>query len=379
MKRWLVIAAGLVILRVSLNGYSTSNIVPNQPFVMETVLTLDPKLGPSSQRIRMKSFDIVLPRYPELRYGDKIRVSIDKLSCQPYKQSANSKAARCTAVFPKIEIIGDDGGNWFIARITRLRQGFVVLLQKSLPQPEAGLVAGVAIGYKDGLTPNLRDWLRVSGLSHVAVASGMNIALIMGFLTKFIKRRNLLLIPVIWLYAVLAGFDPPVVRAGIMASLVIIAERLGRKGIGWWSLGAAGWLMIMVNPNLIYDLGFQLSILATLGVMATPKIESLGAFFLTAPVIILNMGSLSLIAIPANVLLLWVIAPLTILVMTFVFIGPLLAAPVYALSHFFVWAVEIVGSQKFWLLTDLKINPAICLGYYLLIFLLWQKTKSWWR
>ena len=129
----------------------------------------------------------------------------------------------------------------------------------------------------------LEDAYRTTGTVHIIAISGFNIALITGLVIRLFRRifkpvwAGILAISAILFYTLLVGAEPSVVRAAIMGSLSIPAYYIGRRIIGINSLTFAAAVMLLLNPLLLWDLGFQLSYLATLGLMvlADPVLKSL--------------------------------------------------------------------------------------------------------
>jgi len=164
------------------------------------------------------------------------------------------------------------------------------------------------------------------------------------------------------LYTLLAGGDPPVVRAAIMAGVLLIGGVLGRKSVSWWSLLLAGWVMVMIEPEILTNASFQLSMGASVGLMIVyPMIMSMSVMksnrlielsdklgimttvstmMTTAPIIWWHFGRFSAVALLSNVLILPFVSVIMILgVMTLV-LGGLTAPFLYAASHWVVMVIE---------------------------------------
>ncbi len=147
------------------------------------------------------------------------------------------------------------------------------LLNRLLPEPYAALANGMLLGIEAGIPDELYDQFSATGSSHVIVISGSNVALIaMVFLAigkRLFGKRHAIwpTLLAIAAYSLLVGGDPAVLRAALMGSLVVVAEALGRKSTALVSLGAACWVMTLVNPLTVWDVGFQLSSAATAGLI----------------------------------------------------------------------------------------------------------------
>jgi competence protein ComEC len=119
--------------------------------------------------------------------------------------------------------------------------------------------------------------LAVSGL-HVGIVFWL-IALVFGFLQKQKSGRiffMILSVSILWFYAFITGLSPSVMRASAMFSIVVIGENLHRKSNIYNSLAASAFILLLINPNNLYDIGFQLSYSAVFGIVfLQPKLEKL--------------------------------------------------------------------------------------------------------
>lgn len=203
-----------------------------------------------------------------------------------------------------------------------------------LPYPESALLSGILLGVQSNLPQTLKDELTATSTIHIVVVSGQNLTILAGFLmslvTTFGRRKTIVItLLVIVLYSFLTGLGVPVVRAAIMAVLAYIAQFFGRESMGGWVLILTAAVMLLINPNWLLNISFQLSFLATLGVVVVapvflewlkfiPKIlredfaVSLAAQLLTLPVIAFDFGQISLIGLVVNSLILWTISPVMI-------------------------------------------------------------------
>lgn len=152
-------------------------------------------------------------------------------------------------------------------------QSLTLVLQQLLPEPHAGLLAGILFGTKATLDPGLRSALTTSGTIHMIALSGQNISILVTILTPllilFVSRRiaSLLIILILVGYVAFVGVSPSVVRAAIMGSVNVFAVIVGR--VSWslftWILAVSS--MVVLHPLWITDAGFQLSAAASLGII----------------------------------------------------------------------------------------------------------------
>lgn len=147
--------------------------------------------------------------------------------------------------------------------------------QSSLDSTTRTMVEALTIGRRQGLTPQLRSQYAAAGVSHVLALSGMHLGLIVGLLDLLIlrfilyrQRRWFMLgvIPLLWIFAYVAGMPPSLVRATLMATFFQLGFALGRQQMLPNSLALAAIVMLCANPLLLQNVGFQLSFLSMVGV-----------------------------------------------------------------------------------------------------------------
>ena len=216
------------------------------------------------------------------------------------------------------------------------RQAAAAALAAVLPEPEAGLAAGILIGLRDRVDRDLAAAFTTAGVSHVVAISGWNIAIVAAAVAACSgrmgrRRRSVVTMAAIVAYVVFAGASASVVRAGAMAGVVLLAREFGRAGRAAAALGWAAAILLLADPGLIGDAGFQLSALATAGLIAwaTPTTEaierlgrgrvprwlaeslgvSLAAQLATLPVILIAFGRLAILAPAVNLVIVPLVAP----------------------------------------------------------------------
>ena len=194
---------------------------------------------------------------------------------------------------------------------------------------EADIMAGILLGNRDGFPTEFNRRLQQSGLMHLAAASGYNISIVVGIFAAAVTRlsRNpiikvIIVIAFILFYIVISGSQASVVRAGLMGAVGFAASLAGSAASSRRLFAAAALAMLLLKPAWLWDLGYQLSVAATAGMIwLVPFLvgkmnkflaEPLAASLITAPILILNLGweRLSLTTIPANILATPLVAPL---------------------------------------------------------------------
>lgn len=243
--------------------------------------------------------------------------------------------------------------HWMVDLRGRIGDG----LQGVLPGDAGALASGIVTGDDSGLSDTTRTAFLRTGTTHITAVSGANIAMVLAIWNLVIPAgRNRRLIAVqaviivsIWIYAVLVGLEPPALRAAIMASLVLLASRSGRRPdlLTLLALTSAG--LVLWNPDHVRMIGFWLSVIATGAIiMRVPREIGTGgkpmmrgmlegvalAQIATLPVIVFAFGAWSLTSILANAILsplMWLAFPLCFLLAAIVLVLPWIA-PVVALA-----------------------------------------------
>ncbi len=158
-------------------------------------------------------------------------------------------------------------------------------MAETLPEPQASLAQGMILGIRGNIPQSLQDSFMLSGTTHILVISGSQFNIMAGILVStgiwlFGKRRYLyiwLALAAIWIYALLTGMSPPVIRSAIMVSLFLIADLLGRQRSAITVLAFAAAVTVAITPQILRDASFQLTFMSTLGmVFVAPRLQSLG-------------------------------------------------------------------------------------------------------
>jgi len=284
-------------------------------------------------------------RFPAFAYGDRVRAG-GQLITPPvfddfdYAAYLSARGIHSLMRRGRLELIAAGRGHPFWAALYRLRAAGSDLLNRALPEPAAALANGMLLGIESGIPPAVDEAFKATGTAHVIVISGSNIALFTGVLMGLLGRRvgkTRAALPValaVVCYVLLVGADPPALRAGIMGILYVIAAALGRTSTAYVSLFFSALLMTLINPLSLWDVGFQLSFGATLGlILFTPALQSrverflarrlppervrqamgflndalivtMAAQILTLPLIVYYFGRLSVVSLLANFLIL---------------------------------------------------------------------------
>lgn len=327
-----------------------------------------------------------LPAYPAVIPGDIVVVegSIRPPPDSPYGQYLARTGADGTLQARTLAVAASPAGPGRALETVRRAAGDA--LATVLPEPEAGLAAGILIGLRDLVDRDLAAAFTTAGVSHVVAISGWNIAIVAAAVGAFAgrlgrRRRSVATVVAIVAYVVFAGASASVVRAGLMAGVVLLARESGRTGQAATALGWTVTLLLLADPGLVLDAGLQLSALATAGliVWATPLTDaldrlgrgrlpawltenlgvSLAAQAATLPLILASFGRLSIIAPAVNLVVVPLVAPsmaaglLALLAGSLIVaglpwgLGAVLAAPAWVLLRVTVAMVEAAASVPF--------------------------------
>ncbi len=234
---------------------------------------------------------VVSHSYPRFRYGDVVELRGAVSEPQPYlnfdtKAALAKDAIFSQMLFPEITLVGFAPRNRVLYGLFLVKDYFETGVKAVLPEPHASLASGMLLGNEGVVEKNLLDAFRKSGTVHILVLSGYNITIVASVVLSvlsFFMRRSFALTgstAAIVLFTAMAGGSAAAVRAAIMALIGMLALRTGRSTVAMRSLLVAAFLMVVWNPFLLrFDRGFQLSFLATLGlVVASPLFLKLFRF-----------------------------------------------------------------------------------------------------
>ncbi len=308
---------------------------------------------------------VTVPIYPEFSYGDKIRLSlllqepknIESSDGRVFDYSGYLRARgiwyTSNNKYDKVTLISHNNGSGIKSILYKIKNAFTNALGQALPEPESSFMTGLLLGAKQSLGKELLTEFQRAGVSHVVVLSGYNIAIVANSIMSALRflPQNLSFVfgsIAVILFTVLSGGGASAWRAAIMVLVALSAKKLNRDYKASRALGFAVVLMLAPNPLLlVFDSSFQLSVLATIGLIwvspiispylkfvtekyglrlnrskgsigRTPQSGVLGEIVSSTiatqitvlPFLIYNTGILSLVSLPVNILILGVV-PLT--------------------------------------------------------------------
>ncbi len=329
------------------------------------------------------------PRYGDYAYGDRVRVAGTPLTPPEFDDFSYRDYLARQGVYTLIpnagvEILSRGHGDAFTEVMLSLKRRAQQTIAAALPEPQASLLTGILLGVETGIAPDVREAFNLTGAAHVIAISGFNMTLLASLLSRSLKlvlprRRGTataISAAAILVYTLFVGAGPSVVRAAIMSILLIVAPLFRRRVYTPASLAFAALVMSALDPFVLWDVGFQLSFAAVLGLalftspledgfrrlfsrlfraetaerllrlLSEPLIVSLAAQITTLPLIMLYFGRVSLVSLIVNLLILPVQPPILVLGGLATLIGLVvapLALPVYWVSWLFLaWTVEVV-------------------------------------
>ena len=283
---------------------------------------------------------------PRLGWGDQVRVTghVLPLVDQPSRVVPYLLSRGCAGTIFAASIKFERPGRGWQRWVANARQGMSEALQRAVPGDRGVLLSGLVTGDDHALSPARQTAFVRTGTSHLTAVSGSNVAVVVTIVTTIGAasgwRRGLIwqsaTVVAVWGYALLVGMEPPVIRAALVASAAMFATRVGRRPDFVTLTLVAAALMVAWEPAQLWRLSFQLSVASALalatvvpalavadrrqllwGVAAAPA----SAQVASTPILVPIFGTLSLVGLPANIL----IAPLAMIAFPLAAVTALLA------------------------------------------------------
>jgi competence protein ComEC len=389
----------------------------------ETLAHEEPDLnadsGPTSKGRRPVEVEgLVLvraPRYPEHRYGDRLQVR-GELQTPPvfeafsYKDYLARRGIHSTVGWAQITTLERNQANPLYALLLRLKGRAHAVIADVVPEPGASLLSGILLGVEGGIPADLLDDFHATSTSHIIVISGFNMAIVGGVFSslsiRLVGRRYAawFATAAIALYTLLVGGAAAVVRAAVMSVVAVWGRHLGRQNSAPNALFGTALAMTAWNPHMLWDLGFLLSFMATLGLIwfaepfqrgvaglltnvlplrwveptanfvREPFVLSTASQLTTMPIILYVSHTLSIVTLLSNALIL----PLQTQVMlwgTAATVGGLLWRPLGRVLGWVAWlplmgtigAVEWTARLRHATLELRAVRPALLVGWYVVV------------
>src|SRR5574341_804814 len=370
---------------VTVTGFVTEAPDVRDSYILLTVQTDSISLPQNEQKAVSGLVLVQAPRTKTYRYGDPVKVTGDLITPPSdedfsYREFLARDGIYSMMQYAQVDVTGERQGSGIRAALLDFRSYAHSTILKLLPDPESSLLAGILLGVESGIAPDIREDFNATGAAHIIAISGANMVILAGLLQstsqRFLPKTGSTIITIAGVvgYAIFVGGDPAVIRAAIMSTLALIATRLGRQTYGLASLSAAAMIITAINPLALWDVGFQLSFMATLGlvlyadplqrlfgrllervVSAETVKELLGALsasvlvtiaaqITTAPIMAYYFERFSAVSLPINLL----IVPVQSYIMVLGGLGVLFAMVIWPLGQLLAWGSWLLLAYTVW-------------------------------
>ncbi len=320
---------------------------------------------------------------PNLQYGSQL---LFKKQLQEIKNSGNpgnfdySQYNAFKDIYHQVFLKTDDyiiaattNKNLFQEWLFNVRSKVIATLQQHIHEDrESGVAEALLIGYRDDLDKDLVQAYSNTGVVHIIAISGLHLGMIYGALvlllqpfrkTKWVRiAKPMIILTVLWIFSLLAGGVPSILRSAVMFTFIVMGEAFDRKSSIYNTLASSAFVLLVINPYYLWDIGFQLSYIAVLSIVtfSAPVYNliyltnkaldfiwrlssvTLSAQILTLPIIFYSFHQFpnyflitNCIIVPLSSIALF--AELGILIFSFF---PALAALVGKCTEFFIWIMN---------------------------------------
>ncbi|MCK4976539.1 MAG: ComEC/Rec2 family competence protein, partial [Anaerolineales bacterium] len=276
-------------------GFIASYNDQEAEFIIEGILVEPPDQRDAYTNLRLSAEEIrpidnllftpvgglLLARVPangDWRYGDRLRLE-GWLETPPeneefsYRDYLARQGIHSYMGSVKANLVQRGQGNIILGVIYNLKARALATVYRIYPDPEASLLAGILLGVETGIPEDVQRAFKDTGTSHIIAISGFNITILAALFAILFGRLlgrwrgAMAALVAIAIYTILVGADAAVVRAAIMGGLTLFAAQIGRRQDGLNTLAFVAALMALFNPYVLWDVGFQLSFAATLGLL----------------------------------------------------------------------------------------------------------------
>lgn len=349
----------------------------------------------------------VTAKAAKLEYGNKIEVkgkleeleSLSNPGILSFADFLKNKGIKCqlrsTRSPPRV--LSKNGGNPLKRLSISLKNRLIVIPQKTLPEPYSTLLSSIVFGSRAARAPaEVKEIYKRAGVAHLLVASGMHLGILVGVCLFIVRSSRLplwvgiLITSVVnFLYAMMTGFGPSILRAAIMAEIMLIGLLFEREKEVYTSLSLAAFIILLFNPKYLFEVGFQLSFAATCALVYIspvtneklknymPKSVSsllsvaIAPVLATSPITLYHFSQTSLIGVLTNFLLL----PWVGIIVVLGFVSTVLGSIFLPLGELINGANLILLWVAHWLISNLAAFPfaqvflappklPIIIGYY---------------
>lgn len=288
----------------------------------------------------------------------------------------------------------------FINHIYEFKSRILNMLDFAYPGKVGEFLKGILIGYTDTLPDNIKDEFKKTGISHILAVSGYNVSLIVIFVYQFLQDRQIhrnkslpITLLIILIFTILTGAEASIIRASVFASIILIAEYTQRYVGGLRPLILTAFLMNIFFPvYIIFDIGFQLSFLAVIGLLfysnlfttfsqGLPSLtlknligETIAAQIMVLPILIYHFQEISLISIVANAFIIPFIpffmlyGSISSIVYSLIFTTKIITYPLEILIELILWLNAQLATLPYSTITVPKPNILYLIIIYFILY-----------
>ncbi|MDD5696748.1 MAG: ComEC/Rec2 family competence protein [Candidatus Pacebacteria bacterium] len=350
-----------------------SALADNSSIVLTGIVSKEPQTDYDRQKMTISVLEnekilVSVPVFPQYDYGDRVEIKgkfrkPGMIEDFDYEGFLLKDGIIGYMSFPEINVLEKNQGNGIIAFVYSFKKKMISVMEKNLSLEKEAILEATILGNTLKMGDELKEKLSLSGLNHAIAISGAHIVLFAGiifelFLIIGLWRNQALLASIFFIlfYVFFVGMPASAVWAGFMVSLIFLAQILGRRVSNLRTLIMAGFLILLFNPLVLrYDLGFQLSFFATLGIVLLGPVfnywlrpfvkfkalreilaMTLSAQVLVLPILSLTFGYFSLVSLLSSVL----VFPALPIIMILGLLFPLLGL----VSSFLSWLLAMLCS-----------------------------------
>jgi len=411
---WEVELAGTVVQEPEFKKGRISFLLESE--CIRSSLSFDTSLQPVRGLVKVTGYTGRRFKVPD--YGQRILVR-GKLKDPPlpsvpgtfnYRDYLRNKKIFAVFQADELQILGKGRINFFSGIAVKCRQSIRNTIQRTLPGDEGRLLRGVMLGEKGCIPAYLKDMFISTGLAHTLVVSGLHVGLVASIVFFFFFRIlrlprkivSVITIPFVVLYCFITGANPPAVRALVLSIVVLMGYVLEREPDMLNNLALAALIILIFNPLSLFDASFQLSFLATLGIVylvpffqknfakilpewfASPLAVSVSAQIGVAPLIAYYFNKVSVIALLANLF----VVPILGIILSIglaASVAGLFSIPVarfisllnFVFLRYFISAIKFFSAFRFAFLNVPRPSHIFIAGYYTGMFAPAFKYGKW--
>lgn len=414
----LVLATGMARHDLAINKTQISKTETGQVVFMGIVVK-EPETRSDKINLTIKSKEMgkilaTTGLYPRYEYGDELEVKgelqtpviFDDFN---YRQYLAKDKIYSVMYYPEIKLIAQNQGSKIYQLILRFKNQLRESIDQTLPAPQSAILSAIFLGDQQKLSEGLKEKFNLTGTQHIMAISGMNMVIIAEILLFLALGLGLwrgqafyFVLIFLFLYIIMVGAPASAIRAGIMAGLLLLAQKVGRLNSAHRAVIFAAVVMLALNPLLLkFDIGFQLSFMAVLGIIflkpiLDKKTESwlnplkikdiltmtFAAQLAVLPLLIFHFSQLSLISPLANLL----IVPLVPLIMisglvlglfglVWLPLAKIIAWPIWLLLTYTIKIVDWLSSIPLAAYEFSKVSWLILAAYYLVLAIIIWRIK----